>query len=280
VAAFPLSPSARLPIRGIQLSVRDIGDGPTIAFSHGLLWSKEMFAPQMENLATEYRCVAWDHRGQGESEVPEGRSVPIEDCYEDAVALIEGLDCGPVHFIGLSMGGFVGLRIAARRPDLVRSLVLIESAADPEPAQNIPKYRRLNWVARWLGVPRFLARQILPIMLGQDILNDPDRAEERDALMARLMTHRRHIYKAVNGVIEREGVQHELERIDVPTLILHGEQDQAIQMERAMATAARIATATMVTIPQAGHTSTLENPEFVTQQIRAFLSSVQFNEEA
>ena len=197
MAAFPLSPSARLPIRGIQLAVQDVGEGPTIAFSHGLLWSKEMFAPQIANLATEYRCVAWDHRGQGESDVPEGRSVPIEDCYEDAVALIEGLDCGPVHFVGLSMGGFVGMRVAARRPDLVRSLVLIESAADPEPPANIPKYRRLNWVARWLGVPRFLARHILPILLGHDILNDPDRGPEREALIAQLMTRRRQIYKAV-----------------------------------------------------------------------------------
>lgn len=158
---------------GLSVHVEDTGGpGPVVLFSHGLLWTTEMFRPQMDALRGRYRCVGWDHRGQGRSDVPPGRSVTIERCYEDAVQVIERLKLGPCHVVGLSMGGFVALRLAIRRPELVRSLVLLETSADPEPAENVPRYRRLNLVARWLGV-RPIATKVLTIMVGKTSQTDP-----------------------------------------------------------------------------------------------------------
>ena len=73
-------------------------------------------------LKEHYRCVAFDFRGQGQSEVTRS-GYDMETLYEDAVALIEQLGCAPCHFLGLSMGGFIGLRLAARRPELLQSRV-------------------------------------------------------------------------------------------------------------------------------------------------------------
>lgn len=266
---------AWLEVDGVGLHYEDTGgQGTPVLFSHGLLWSAEMFRPQLEALRGRWRCVAWDHRGQGRSDVPPGRSVTIERCWEDAVAVIERLDLGPVHFVGLSMGGFVGLRLAARRPELVRSLALLDTSAGPEPAENVPRYRRLNLVARWLGV-RVVVGRVLPIMVGRSSLEDPAREADRRAWRAALAANRRAIHKAVTGVIEREGVEHELARIRAPVLVAVGEEDVATVPAKAERLAAGIQGAVLERIPRAGHTSTLEQPALVTDLLRRFLERVE-----
>ena len=87
---------------GVRIHDTDTGAGAqTIVFSHGLLFSGAIFEKQIDHLKDRYRCIAYDHRGQG-------RSSPAEDGYdmdtqtEDAAALIEALGAGLCHFAGLS----------------------------------------------------------------------------------------------------------------------------------------------------------------------------------
>jgi pimeloyl-ACP methyl ester carboxylesterase len=258
-------------VDGCDLHVDDTGgDGHPVVFSHGLLLSGDMFRAQVDALRGRYRCVSYDHRGQGRSAVPAGRAITIEQCYEDAVALIERLRLAPCHFVGLSMGGFVGMRLAARRPDLVRSLVLLDTSADPEPAENVPRYRRLNLVARWLGVG-LVAGRVMPILFGRSFLADPARAAERREWRARLAGNRRAIHKAVTGVIERPGVYDELSRVRAPTLVAVGEEDVATVPARAERLHAAIAGSVLARIPRAGHSSTIENPGEVNRLLAEFL---------
>ncbi|MGE0328694.1 MAG: alpha/beta hydrolase [Polyangiaceae bacterium] len=266
-----------MQVNGCELYVQDTGRGVPIVFSHGLLWSARMYNAQIAALADRYRCVAYDHRGQGRSERPrgdilDGHGISIEQVYLDAVSLIESLKLGPCHFVGLSMGGFVGQRIAARRPDLLRSLVLLETAADPEPQSNVPKYRTLNKIAR-LGGLSFVAGQVMPIMFGDSFLKDPKRKKQRAECERQLKNNGRSIYKAVNGVIEREDFEPELRKIEVPTLIVHGEEDRAIVRERAERLHAGIRGSEFVLLPKGGHSSTIEEPELVNAEIQRFLAS-------
>jgi 3-oxoadipate enol-lactonase len=136
-----------------------------------------MFDAQVALLKERYRCVAFDFRGQGRSEVTRS-GYDMETLYEDAVALMEQLGCAPCHFLGLSMGGFIGLRLAARRPELLRSLMLLETSADPEPSGNVAKYRQLTFVARWFGLGLVVDR-VMPVMFGRTFLTDPARTLER-----------------------------------------------------------------------------------------------------
>lgn len=259
-------------VNGIRLAYDDTGGrGPAVMFSHGLLASRHMFAPQIAALRDTHRCVAWDHRGQGDSEVPSGRSCTMDDCAEDAAALIAALGLGPVHFVGLSMGGFVGIRLAARRPALIRSLTLLDTAADPEPTSNIPRYRRMLAFARVFGVRAPLADRVMPILFGRSFLNDPHRSLLRAQWRARLMGNRRSVAKAVRGVLERPGVEEALSAVRCPTLVLHGDEDTAIAEPRARALAAGIAGARFVSIPRAGHTCTIENPAAVNAALVSFL---------
>ncbi len=260
-------------VRGTRLWVEDSGgEAPIIAFSHGLLWSAKMFDVQRAGLASDHRIVAWDHRGQGRSEDVAGRTVPIEDNYQDAVTLLEHLG-RPVHFVGLSMGGFVGLRLAARRPDLVRSLVLMCTAADPEPVQNHRKYRAMGLVARLFGV-RAVASRVMPILFGQDFLDDPEHAEERARWRRELVGNRRSIVKAVLGVVEREGVEGDLAAIRCPTLLLAGEDDRAIARHRMEALRAGIEGAELQVVPRAGHSLSVEQGSVALEHMRRFYAGL------
>ncbi len=156
-----------------------------------------------------YRCVAFDFRGQGQSEVTRS-GYDMETLYENAVALIEQLGCAPCHFLGLSMGGFIGLRLAARHPELLRSLILLETSADREPSENVAKYRQLTFVARWFGLGLVVDR-VMPVMFGPTFLTDPARAEERREWRGRMSSnHRLGVTRATTGVITRKGIAHEL----------------------------------------------------------------------
>lgn len=261
-------------VDGVSLYYEDSGgDGTPVLFSHGLLMSSAMFAAQIAVLAPRYRCIAYDHRGQGRSADPGGRIHTIDECYEDAVQLIELLGISPCHFVGLSMGGFVGMRIAARRPGLLRSLVLLETSADPEPQENIGRYRLLNTVARWLGIGAVVSR-VMPIMFGRHFLTEPSRSTERAAWRKRIAGNGRNIVRAVRGVIERPGVAEEITRIRTPTLVLVGDQDVATPQAKSERLVLLIPAAMMTVIRNAGHSSSVEQPELVSAAIAAFIDAI------
>jgi pimeloyl-ACP methyl ester carboxylesterase len=263
-----------LRVNGTELFYEDTGGrGSAILFSHGLFWDSSLFAPQIRALKYRYRCVAYDHRGQGRSADSDLRAIDMDTLFADAVALIVALELEPVHVCGLSMGGFVAMRLGARRPDLVRSLMLLDTSADPEPPENALKFRLGNWFARWFGVG-LLMDATMPTMFGKSTLSDPARVAERDAWRRHLRSNRRSLWRAVNGVIERPSVYHELSRITAPTLVIVGEEDTVTVPAKAERIAAAIAGAKLVRIPRAGHIVTLEQPQAVTQAIDGFLDGL------
>jgi pimeloyl-ACP methyl ester carboxylesterase len=232
-----------------------------------------MFDARSRCSKERYRCVAFDFRGQGQSEVPRS-GYDMETLYEDAVALIEQLGCAPCHFLGLSMGGFIGLRLAARHPELLRSLILLETSADPEPSEHAAKYRQFAFVARWFGLGLVVDR-VMPVMFGRSFLTDPARALERREWRQRMSgNHRLGITRATTGVITRKGIESEIDKITVPTLILVGDEDVAVPPPHSHRLHEHIAGSRLEIIPRAGHTSTVEEPTAVNVAITNFLASL------
>jgi 3-oxoadipate enol-lactonase len=258
---------------GVNLYYESTGSGPeTLVFSHGLLMSGAMFRAQVEHFSRRHRVVVYDHRGQGRSEVTPG-GYAMDTLAEDAAALIEGLELAPCHFAGLSMGGFVGLRLAARRPELLRSCILLETSAEPEPPENVGKYRLLSLVARTLG-PWAVTSQVLPIMFGETFLADPARAALRAEWTGRMKSLHRSIHLSVGAVVSRPSVVDELASIRVPTLILVGDEDVATPRPKAERLHAGIAGSRLVVLPRAGHSSTIEEPEAVNAALDSFLATL------
>ena len=242
----------------------------TILFSHGLLWSGFLFHKQVEFLKNKYRVITYDHRGQGQTEVTKD-GYEMDNLYKDAVQLIEKLALGAVHFVGLSMGGFVGMRLAARRPDLVKSLILLETSCQAEP--NTFKYSILKSIVSFFGV-RLVTQPVMNIMFGDTFLNDKSRKAEKKLFEDELNKNKKTIIRAVDGVIKRKGIEKELSNIVCPTLIMVGEEDKATIPEKARNIHKRIPQSTLVYIKNAGHSSSIEAPEAVNKAISDFLPQI------
>jgi len=260
-----------LDIRHSKIYYEEAGSGPeTLVFSHGLLMSSEMFRDQVKAFSSRYRCIAYDHRGQGRSEVSK-TGYDMDSLTDDAVEVIRQLDCAPCHFAGLSMGGFVGMRLAVHHPELVKSLILMETTADPEPEENKGPYRRLAFVGRWLSY-RLVANPVMKIMFGNTFLEDPARAETRAYWKKHLMSlSRTGTSEAAHGVINREGVYDQLSRIDTPTLILVGDEDVATPLPKSERMRGSIKGSKLQVIPRAGHSATIEEPAAITAALKDFL---------
>lgn len=256
-------------LNGAHIHYTDTGEGAdTIVFSHGLLFSGAMFADQVTHFSDRFRCIAFDHRGQGQSGITES-GYDIETLTEDAAALIQHLDIAPCHFVGLSMGGFVGLRLAAQHPELIKTLTVLDSSAEPEPKENGPKYRMLNFVARWIGLGAVIGR-VLPILFGKTYLNDPARVEDKTKWAAAITGNDRiGITRAVNGVIHRDGCMSLLSDIKLPVGIGVGDEDVATVPAKSERMQAAIDGATLTYFKGSGHSSSIETPAQVIDLIEA-----------
>ncbi len=263
----------KIKVNGVLLNYQDQGTGDeTVLFVHGLLFNHRMFEAQVEALKSDYRCVSIDLRGQGDSEVTRD-GYDIDNLTRDTVALIEALDCGPCHFVGLSMGGFIGLRLAIHHPRMLRSLSLLDTSADPEPGENIFRYRMMASIGRIFGF-RPLMGQLLPIMFGKDTLEDEARRETLEYWKQQLRDNNRiGSSRAAMGVIEREGVYPQLRQIKTPTLVIVGEQDVATTKDKSDRMHQAIGDSEMLVVASAGHSSSVEKPAEVTRALQKFISN-------
>lgn len=261
-----------ISVNGARIYYEEMGSGPeTVVFSHSYLVDSYHFYPQMQALKDKYHCLAFDHRGHGRSEVTED-GYDMENLYADAVGFIEGLDYAPCHFVGLSTGGFIGLRIAIRRPDLLKSIVLMDTSADAEPKENLGQYKLLLFVVRWFGYRPVVGR-VMSLFFAKKFLNDPARQDQVKEWRQRLMANnRKAMIKFGQGIFARAGVYDQLGQIKTPTLMVVGEEDMPTPKTKAERIVQGIPGARLVSIPDAGHLCTVEEPAAVTSAIEAFLA--------
>lgn len=265
-----------IDVTGTQLYIEDTGapidtpDAPSIVFGHGLLFSGRMFAAQVERLSDDYRCVTIDWRGQGRSPAAAG-AYDMDTLANDAVAVIEQLGLGAVHYVGLSMGGFVGMRLAARRSELVRSLTLLDTSAGPEDPDKVSSYRLLAKVYGVLGMSPLRAR-VERIMFGPTFLSDPSSKPHIEAWMAEVRAAKRAgMKRAIYGVTDREPILAELSQIIAPTLVVVGADDVATPVAKSEAIVGAISGARLEIVPGSGHSSTIEQPEVLADLIESFV---------
>lgn len=280
--------SATVRVDGARLWAEDTGGtGPAIVFSHGLFFTHRLFEVPVDRLRDRFRCVAYDHRGQGRSDAGGVRyAIDVERLYEDAVAVIESLDLAPCHWVGQSVGSYVGIRLAARRSDLVQSLVLLSPRVRPNTTQFVTQAEALCQAVRLTHAVRLdalirrrLARYIMTEALGPSFMSDPTRRDDREwfqtDLAARITPA---MIPAIRGTVRYP--VHPLEmlgRVRVPTLLIAGEEDYSNGggVEHAREVSAGIASARLTTIPHAGHGLLLEQPESVTCAISDFVADVE-----
>lgn len=275
-------------VNGTGLRVEASGSGAkTIVFSPNPFTNRRLFDTPVAALSDEYRCLAYDHRGQGESGFGTSQPSPdllgTEGLYDDAVALLDKLGVDSCHWVGSSIGGFVGVRMAARHPERVRSLVLLgftTSRLSPADMRQVNMMIGMMRASRLLGAVGSALRQtvtekVMANMFGPTFMSDPAREDERELWRQR--------FKAVlvpeaapmiREVFGHPGTPPELlAQVETPTLIIAGEEevgglDDARQAQRV------IPDARLVTIPDAGHMVLVEQPDAGTAAVTEFIRGV------
>ena len=263
----------RLTINGCQYYYEDIGSGPeTVVFGHGFLMTHRMWEHPMEALRDRYRCIALDWRGQGWSEVTKGGYSVLELC-EDLVQLVEQLAAGPVHYVGLSMGGFVGFRLLLRHPGWLQSATLIDTQAEAETGSSRLHYEAMLLVARTIGYEPVIDRT-MQMMFGPAFLNNPENEQAIKRWRGIITSNSRiGVYRAGQAIFRRPNVLPLLGTIRTPTLLMTGADDLPTPVDAARRAQQAIPNAELTVIPAAGHSSPVECPDAVTKRLESFLAA-------
>jgi 3-oxoadipate enol-lactonase len=260
----------QLSIHGHESSVFDEGNGLPLLFVHGFPLDHTMWRDQLAEFAGEYRVIAPDLRGFGSSAVGDV-AVTMEQFADDLAAVLDALGVTePVTLVGLSMGGYVAWQFLRKYRHRLRALVLCDTraAADsPEAAEN-----RLKVAETVLADgTEALARAMVPKLFAkQKILTRP--AVVDDVRNVILQANPRGVAAAQRAMAARPDATGMLETIDMPTLVVVGEDDVISPAEEMRRMAETIPGSRLVVISDAGHMSPLENPAAFNAALGEFLS--------
>ncbi|XOV80717.1 MAG: alpha/beta fold hydrolase [Aestuariibacter sp.] len=257
-------------VNGAQLFYRSVGEGPeTIVFSHGYLMNHTMFNGQIELLSKKYRCISYEHRGHGFSEITQD-GYSMDNLVADGIALIEALNLGPVHFVGMSTGGFVAMRIALRRPELLKSIALISTSAEAESPKALKKNKLLMKVVRYLGWWPAIS-QVQAMMFHTSFLQDENHQQEKQYWKSVLENQNLKAMIAFgNAIFNRQSVLPDLARVSLPVAVVVGQQDVLTPQSCSENMVASLQNATLHAIPEAGHCVAIEKAPEVAQILSNF----------
>lgn len=263
-----------LELADTRLHYEETGSGQeTIIFSSSYLLDHTHFAPQIDRLREDYRIIAYDHRGHLKSS-PIEQPTTMQEIVRDGIAIVEEVAQEPVHWVGLSTGGFVGMRIALQRPALLRSLTLMSTSADAEPMLARIRYRCLFMVLRLLG-SRPVMGQAIGRLFGEQFRARPENvaciAKQAQLIRSQDIPS---VIRFGLAIFGRDDIYEQICEIYVPTLVVSGELDTAQPPLRGKRIAGRIPGARFELIPGAGHICTLEEPARVNDVLSSFLEKV------
>lgn len=253
-------------INGRRIAYQDSGGaGPAVIFCHGLLMDKSMFDAQVAALRGEFRCVAWDARGHGESD-DALEPFTYWDSADDMFALAAQLGIERAFVVGMSQGGFVALRAALRRPEFVLGLGLIDTQAGEEEPEMVQQNEAMAHVVKEHGLGDDLAELIAALILTP---GDPGNPAWIAKWKARETGHTDMILTPLHS---REDIHDRLGQITAPALVIHGEADAAIPVEKGRRMAGGLgACEGFVVVQGAGHAANVSHPEPVNAVLGDFL---------
>lgn len=256
-------------VNGQKLYFEDTdGDRPAIIFSHGLLMDHEMFAPQVAAFRDDWRCITWDERAHGKTAGDTLDPFSYYDSADDLAALIRHLGLKNAVIAGMSQGGYLSLRCALTHPDVVRALVLIDTQAQVEDPAKTAGYKPMMEAWAQHGLPEAVATTIEHIILGPAWPGaEAWKAKWRGWKGVNLMG-------AYRTLVTRDDLTDRIANIRAPTLVIHGDADMAIELERAEDMARRIPNASLTVIKGAGHASNLTHPLPVNAALMHFLDAL------
>ncbi|WP_409059539.1 alpha/beta fold hydrolase [Streptomyces sp. SYP-A7185] len=294
VAVAPGEQLDSVTLPGLTLSVRSrpsVREGLSSAlFVHGLGGSSQNWSALMPLLEDVVDCAAVDLPGFGDSPPPDDGDYSVTGHARAVIRYLDTREDGPVHLIANSMGGAVTTRVAAVRPDLVRTLTLISPAlpelrvqrtALPTGLLAVPGVAALftRLTKDWTAEQR--VRGVMALCYG-----DPDRVSPEGYSAAVREMERRlalpymwdAMARSARGIVNaytlggQHGLWRQAERVLAPTLLVYGGKDLLVSYRMARKAAAAFRDSRLLTLPDAGHVAMMEYPDTVATAFRELLA--------
>ena len=254
---------------GCTLHYEEYGHGTPLLLVHGLGSSTLDWEQQIPQLAAHYRVIVPDVRGHGRSDKPRER-YSIAGFSADLVALIEHLNLGPAHLVGLSMGGMIGFQLAVDQPALLKSLCIVNSAPQVK-LRSADDY--WQWFKRW-SLMHVLSLGTIGKALGAKLFPKPDQAGLRQKMAERWAKNDKRAYLASFDAILGWGVQERLSRITCPTLVISADHDYTPVAHKEIYVKL-LPDARLVVIEDSRHATPLDQPEVFNATLLDFLKTVE-----
>ncbi len=252
-----------------RLALDRAGSGPLVFFLHGIGGNRSNWTAQIEALRHSFHAVAWDARGYGGSDDYEG-ALDFGDFARDALRVLDRFGAERAHLVGLSMGGRIAQDFHARFPDRVATLVLCDTRADFQesmtPGQRAEFIRLRQTPLKAGKEPRDIADALVESLVAPGA-DDRARRQLWESIAA---LHKDSYLKTIEASLSFDRSA-DIDRIEVPTLLLYGEHDRLTPPAIGRALHERIAGSEFVEIEGAGHLSNIERPEAFNAALLAFL---------
>ena len=256
----------------LSLRFHEQGSGLPILLIHGFPFSSRLWVGQLKALGKQSRVLAPDLPGFGDSPLLDP-SYTVERYAEDCVAILDALDIlEPVSIGGLSMGGYIALAFARAFPERVRALLLLSTRAGANSAEAKANRNKTIAQVREQG-PSAVTESMYPKLLAPSTYSEqPAVAAELQAIMKDASS--RGTVAALGAMRDRPDSTPLLSNLDVPVLILHGQEDQVIPSGEAEAMANAIPNSELHLIAKVGHLPNLERPEEFNRLVGDFLNRI------
>ena len=250
----------------INLGYSVEGTGPWVVMSHSLACDRSMWEEQAQRLKSRYRVLRFDTRGHGASDAPQG-AYTLDMLATDLLGLLDTLAVDSAHFIGLSMGGMIGMTFALKYPERLRSLILCDTSSRIPPEAGTVWEGRIKTAAeqgmeplveptlqRWFTEPFYQSNKPMMVRVAQMIRSTPPSG-----------------YIGCCKAISKLNLTDQLGAIKCPVQIIVGEQDVGTPVAMSRTINDAIPGSELVVIPSASHLSNLEQPAAFNRAITGFL---------
>jgi len=243
-------------------------NAPVVTMSHSLATTLEMWKPQMAALSARYRVLRYETRGHGRTEAPKG-AYTLDTLASDARALLDALQIRRTHWVGLSMGGMIGQRLALSAPDRLMSLSLCDTSS------RVPPEMRPTWderikTAETEGMQALIEPTIARWFTSDFIKRKPDVV---DTVRAMIRDTSVPGYVGCCHAIKMLDLTDRISAITLPTIVIVGEDDPGTPVAASRTIAERIKGAELAILPKAAHLSNIEQAEAFTAALTRFLAA-------
>jgi 3-oxoadipate enol-lactonase len=260
---------------GTRLYWEEEGSGKPILMIMGLSFTLDMWFRVRPALSERYRLILFDNRGVGRSGTPRG-PYTIRQMAEDAVAVMEAAGVSSAYVMGASMGGMIAQELALRHPERVEAL-LLGCTSGGALGSKLPEFGRLPSVIgsaksredrEWLFSPMLYSDSTSKERIAEDIevrLRHPQQPAGLLSQFAAVLTWSS--YRRLAG-------------IQVPTLVMHGDEDRLVPLENGLRVARRIRGSQFVKVRGAGHVLSTDQPKIVDDEVFRFLATLDLASES